>query len=130
MITKKDYNNKQAIADDKENFIDFAVNSGFYFEDVLDFMNYYQNLNSFEDNLKDLKERLKGTELKNEKCYLCEKIKTGIYEDVGGLINEDNKVFICLTCFISDKIRRYEEKELSLFELKNEILNIFGGGLK
>ena len=59
MITKKGYNDEIAIEQDKENFINYAINKDFKYNDVLDFMMYYENLKSFEDNLKELKRGVK-----------------------------------------------------------------------
>jgi len=59
MITKINYNNKEIIAQDKEKFINYAINNNIKYEDVLNFMMYYENLISFKDNLNKLKGGLK-----------------------------------------------------------------------
>lgn len=59
MIIKKEYNDVGAIEQDKENFINYALLKDFKYNDILDFMMYYENLISFEDNSKNLKEGLK-----------------------------------------------------------------------
>ena len=46
------------IEEDKENFMDFAYERNIDFEHILDFMVDYSNGESFEENLKDLKESL------------------------------------------------------------------------
>lgn len=63
MIIKKQYNNKTAIQKDKENFIKIALNKGFLLEDVLNFMEHYENLKSFKENLKNIKGVLKDNYL-------------------------------------------------------------------
>ena len=55
MITKKDYENLEIISKDKLNFINYALQEGFNYVDINNFMPYYQNLNSFKENLKELK---------------------------------------------------------------------------
>ena len=60
MIRLKEYNNSQAIEDDKENFIHIALNIyDFELEEVLSFMEHYQNLKSISDNLIKLREFIK-----------------------------------------------------------------------
>ena len=59
MITKKDYNNKTAIIEDKDRFIELAQEKGFSLSDVIDYMDYYENLKSFKVNLKQLKRFIK-----------------------------------------------------------------------
>jgi len=57
MITKKDYENKEKIEQDKEEFIGYALSKGFDLIDVEDFItNHYENLKSFEYNINKLKE--------------------------------------------------------------------------
>lgn len=56
MIKKKDLENKEAIEKDKKNFIIFMnENSQIGYNDIMDFMPYYQNLKPFEYNLMILK---------------------------------------------------------------------------
>ena len=62
--------------------------------------------------------------MKIEVCYFCNKKRYCIKEDVGGEISVNNKTDVCLNCSISDKIRRFEEKEINLEELKEEIIDI------
>jgi len=61
MINKKDYNNKWAIQEDKENFIKFVnENSKIGYNDIMDFIPlFYQNLKPFEFNLMILRRFLK-----------------------------------------------------------------------
>lgn len=56
MITKKDFENAEAIEQDKQNFITYALNkSNLDLLIILDFIEHYENLKSFEYNLKKLK---------------------------------------------------------------------------
>jgi mRNA deadenylase 3'-5' endonuclease subunit Ccr4 len=57
MITKKDYNNAQKIEEDKQEFINFCLENDF--KEIFDYIEYYENLKSFEENLKQIKELLK-----------------------------------------------------------------------
>lgn len=61
-------------------------------------------------------------------CYFCESEDVWcITEDIGGgemSESGSNIVDVCLKCAISDRIRRFEEKELSFMELKKEIEDI------
>jgi hypothetical protein len=62
-ITKKDYENKDAILDDKDKFSDYAISKGFDEEDVEEFIvDYYENLKSFKENLSNLKKMVKDDE--------------------------------------------------------------------
>jgi hypothetical protein len=56
-----------------------------------------------------------------ETCYFCGGRKHCIKEDVGGEVSCDNVTDVCLSCAIGDRIRRFEEKEITFDELKNEI---------
>jgi len=64
-------------------------------------------------------------EIKKEKCYFCEKKLICIKEDIGGLIKENNINDVCLNCAITDKLRRFNEGDLCLLELENEIKELF-----
>ena len=59
MIDKKEMENKQEIEEDKTKFIYFALKNCFKFEDVLSFMEHYENLKPFDVNLVNLQEFLK-----------------------------------------------------------------------
>jgi len=56
MIAKKDFESKTTIQNDKEDFMVYAEERGFDFNDILDYMEYYENLNSFDDNILSLSE--------------------------------------------------------------------------
>jgi|AntAceMinimDraft_18_1070375.scaffolds.fasta_scaffold81307_5 hypothetical protein len=60
MINKKNYENKKIIEEDKENFINYVLEENVKYEDILNFMVYYENCNSFKDNLRKLKGGLKN----------------------------------------------------------------------
>lgn len=60
-------------------------------------------------------------EVKQEICSICETRKKCIREDLGGRVGVDNTADVCLNCSVSDKIRRFDEKEISLVELRQEI---------
>ena len=60
MITKEQYEDEDAIKQDKKDFINFVLNnSKISYDNVLYFMMFYENLKSFEDNLRNLKLWLK-----------------------------------------------------------------------
>jgi len=57
MINKKQYEDKDAIKQDKENFLNYALNKGIDFEDIQTFLvYYYENLKTFKHNLNKIKE--------------------------------------------------------------------------
>ena len=60
MIKEKNYKDRESIEQDKENFKNYALLKNYALEDILNFMEYYENLISFEENLKHLKGRLKN----------------------------------------------------------------------
>lgn len=59
MINKEDYENSEKIEQDKEKFKEVALKNGFVLEDVLRFMEHYENLNPIKTNLVNLQEFLK-----------------------------------------------------------------------
>lgn len=44
----------------EQEFIQYALRKGYRFNDVMEFMPYFENLNSFGDNLKKLEKRLEN----------------------------------------------------------------------
>jgi len=58
MITKKDYENSISIENDKQEFINLALSNGFYLDDILSFMEHYENLKPMGVNLVNLQKFL------------------------------------------------------------------------
>lgn len=59
------------------------------------------------------------------KCYLCGK-PTKRKEDIGGNSDGDNVVNVCHSCAILDRLRQYDDKEITLKELCVEVNDIVG----
>jgi len=61
MINKRSYENKENILKDKEKFFNIALKKGYPFLDIQEFIiSHYENLKSFDYNLKKLKEYIKN----------------------------------------------------------------------